>query len=167
VCNKLGHESFQCRVRAQAARSRAPDRKPIPPVISLPDPQRSTLDPTTMMAHLPPVTRFGYSEASQHLEASFENSVVLTDMAGISRNRIEAALNQLMPQHHWIARYYDDSRFLIEAPNPRWLQTVITKGTIRLENIEFPVSCWDPTLDEGAKLRLVWVKVQGFCDTKR
>jgi Domain of unknown function (DUF4283) len=24
-----------------------------------------------------------------------------------------------MPQHTCIARYYDDSRFLIEAPNPR------------------------------------------------
>jgi Domain of unknown function (DUF4283) len=39
---------------------------------------------------------------------------------------------------------------------------VLTKRTIRLENIEFSVSCWDPALDEEAKLRPVWVRVRGF-----
>jgi hypothetical protein len=49
-----------------------------------------------------------------------EKSVVLTDTAGIGRNRIEAALTHLMPHHHWIDRSYDNSHFLIEAPNPLW-----------------------------------------------
>jgi hypothetical protein len=88
--------------------------------------------------------------------------VVLTDTAGISCNRIEAALTHLMPHHHWIDRSYDNSHLLIEAPNPLWFQTVILKGSIRLENIEFPVSCWDLALDEGAKLRPIWVTVRGF-----
>jgi Domain of unknown function (DUF4283) len=159
VCNKLGHKSFQCRSRAQAAHPSVSNARS-PPDPSLLAQKRS--DPPTPMGHFPPVTRFGYSKASQRLEASVENSVVLTDVEGIGRNRIEAALNHIMPQHHWIARYYDDSRFLIEAPNPRWLQTVLMKGTLRLENTEFPVSCWDPALDEGAKLRPVWVRVRGF-----
>jgi hypothetical protein len=71
------------------------------------------------MANLPPVIHFGYSEASQCLEASFENNIVLTNSVGMGRNRIEAALHHQMPQYTWIARYYDDSRYLIEAPNPR------------------------------------------------
>jgi hypothetical protein len=71
------------------------------------------------MAHLPPVMRFGYFEASQRLESSFENSIVLTDSAGLGRNRIEVALWHQMLQHNWIARFYDEYWFLIEAPNPR------------------------------------------------
>jgi hypothetical protein len=67
------------------------------------------------MVHLPPVMRFGYSEASQRLESSFENSVVLTDLAGLDHNRIKAALKNQMPQHNWVARYYDNTHFLIEA----------------------------------------------------
>jgi hypothetical protein len=70
------------------------------------------------MANLPPVTRFDYSEASQRLEAPFENNIVLTDSVGLGKNRIEAALHHLMSQHLWIARYYEDSHFLIETHNP-------------------------------------------------
>jgi hypothetical protein len=109
------------------------------------------------MANLPPITRFGYSEASQRLEASFKNSMVLTNYVGLRKNRIEATLYHRMPQHLWIARYYENSRFLIKAPNPRWLDTVIARGSLRLENSDLPVARWDPAMDEGAKLRLVWV----------
>jgi hypothetical protein len=58
----------------------------------------------------------------------------------MGRNQIEAALRYQMPQHNWIAHYYDDSRFLIEAPNPRWFSTVTTRGYLRLENSDLPVA---------------------------
>jgi hypothetical protein len=51
----------------------------------------------------------------------------------MERNQIEAALRYQMPQHNWIAHYYDDSRFLIEAPNPRWFSTVTARGYLRLK----------------------------------
>jgi Domain of unknown function (DUF4283) len=114
------------------------------------------------MANLPPVLRFSYFEAGQRLQASFENSIILTDAIGMGRNRIEVALQHQMPQHNWIARYYDDSRFLIEAPNPRWFSTMSARGYLRLKNSDLPVSRWDPAMDEGAWLRLVWVLVRGF-----
>jgi Domain of unknown function (DUF4283) len=109
----------------------------------------------------PPI-RFCSSDASQKLEASFENSIMLTDTAGIGRSRIEAALRHQMPQHPWIARYYDDSRFLIEVPSPRWLNNVTNRGSLRVENMDLPVARWDPAMDEGAKLRPMWVQVRGF-----
>jgi hypothetical protein len=67
------------------------------------------------------VARFFSSEVSNHLEATFENSIFLHDTAGLGRLRIETALRHQMPQFHWVARYYDDNWYLIEALNPRWL----------------------------------------------
>jgi hypothetical protein len=80
------------------------------------------------MANLPPVIHFGYLEASQRLKTLFENSVVLTNNTDMGRNKIEAALRHQMPQHSWIARYYDDSRFLIETPIPHWFSMVTSVG---------------------------------------
>jgi hypothetical protein len=54
---------------------------------------------------------------SQHLEATFENNVVLTDSTGLGRLKIKVALHHMMLHHHWMARYYDDVKFFIEAPN--------------------------------------------------
>jgi Domain of unknown function (DUF4283) len=67
-----------------------------------------------------------------------------------------------MPQHNWIAQFYDDSKFLIESPDPRWLSTITTRGFLRLENNELSVSRWDPAMDEGARLQPVWIQVWGF-----
>jgi hypothetical protein len=51
----------------------------------------------------------------------------------------------MMPQHTWTARFYDDSRYLIEALNARWLDTVTARGVLRLENNELSVA-----IDDGA-----------------
>jgi hypothetical protein len=90
VCEKLGYKSFQCR---SAASPPFPDRASInsdrvtPPdrvfCISVRAPPSSDRVPShtdlvknhSDMAYLPPMTRFGYSEASQRLEASFENNI--------------------------------------------------------------------------------------------
>jgi hypothetical protein len=57
-----------------------------------------------------------------NLDNTFENSLILEDTAGIERVRIKAMLHHQMPQFHWVARIFDDNRYLIEAPNNRWLQ---------------------------------------------
>jgi hypothetical protein len=85
TCNKLGHKSFQCQSHTAAP-------------LSSSDLQPPKADPPIPMANHPPVTRFGYSEASQRLEASFENIIILTDSAGLGKNQIEATLHHLMPQ---------------------------------------------------------------------
>lgn len=118
ACNRLGHKSSQCRSRTVASSSLK--SKTLDP----PSPPPGRPVSALIVANLPIVTRFGSSEASQRLEASFENSIVLTDSAGLGQNRIETALRHQMSQHNWVARFYDDTRYLIEAPNPRWLQSV-------------------------------------------
>jgi hypothetical protein len=47
-----------------------------------------------------PVPRIFSSEASVNLDNTFENSLVLKDITGIGRVRIEAALHHQMPQFH-------------------------------------------------------------------
>jgi Domain of unknown function (DUF4283) len=156
-CLGLGHKSFHCK----HPQSTSPKSNIAAPQKSLPTPS-PLVDREVPPTIVTPPIRFCSSEASQKLEASFDNSIVLTDSAGIGRSRIEAALRHQMPQHQWIARYYDDSRFLIEAPSPRWLNTVTNRGSLRVENMDLPVARWDPAMDEGAKLRPVWVQVRGF-----
>lgn len=91
------------------------------------------------------------------MKLPLKNSIVLTDSAGLGRNRIEAALRHQMPFHNEIARFYDVTRFLIEAPNQRWFQTVTTWSFLRLENSDLLVASWDPVMDDGARLKPVWV----------
>jgi hypothetical protein len=116
------------------------------------------------MANLPPVIHFGYSKAIQRLKTSFENNVVLTDNIGMGRNQIETVLHHQMPQHSWIAHYYDDSCFLIEAPNPRWFSTVTSCGFLRLENSDLPVTRWDLAMDEGGSLKAYVGSGKGISD---
>jgi Domain of unknown function (DUF4283) len=68
----------------------------------------------------------------------------------------------MMPQHAWTTRFYDDSHYLIEAHNPRWLDMVTTQGVLRLENNDLPMARWDPAMDVGARLRPIWVQIRGF-----
>jgi uncharacterized membrane protein YgcG len=39
---------------------------------------------------------------------------------------------------------------------------VDVRGTLRIENVDLPVQCWDPAIDESLRLRPVWVLVRGF-----
>jgi hypothetical protein len=85
------------------------------------------------------VPRFFSSEASVNMDNTFENSLILEDTAGIGHVRIEAALHHQMPQFHWVVRIFDDSHYLIEAPNTRWLQQTTARGVLRIENVDLPV----------------------------
>lgn len=114
------------------------------------------------MANRNGIPRFFSSDANAHLEATSENNLVLIDSTGLGRVHIKATLRHRMPQHHWVARFYDDTRFLIEAPNPRWLQIVTSHGTLRSKDVDLPAHHWDLALDEGIRLRPVWVQVRGF-----
>lgn len=67
-----------------------------------------------------------------------------------------------MPQYNLIARYLDDSSLLIEASNPKWKEAVLAKGKIKLENKELKVVLWDPAVDEGVRLKSVWIKKKSF-----
>jgi hypothetical protein len=78
------------------------------------------------MSNRSAISRF-HSDASLNLKKTFENSLVIIDYAGLSRVRIEATLKYHMPQHRWVARFYDDSRYLIEAPNQRWLHQLTSQ----------------------------------------
>jgi hypothetical protein len=109
-----------------------------------------------------PVPRFFSSDASVNLDNTFKNNLVLEDTVGIGRVRIEAALHHQMSQFHWVARIFDDSWYLIEAPNNRWLQQAAARGTLHIEKVDIPVQRWDPAIDKGLRLRLVWVLVRGF-----
>jgi hypothetical protein len=65
--------------------------------------------PNSGSAMVNPSIRFSYSEASQRLEATSDNSIVLSDTVRIGRNRIQIALQHQVPHYHWVALYYDDS----------------------------------------------------------
>jgi hypothetical protein len=80
----------------------------------------------------------------------------------MGRNQIEAVLRHQMPQRTWTTQYYDDSRFLVEAPNPRWFYTVTSHGYLRLDNSDLPIAQRDLTMDKSARLQPVWVLVRGF-----
>jgi Zinc knuckle len=171
ACNDIGHRSFHCPGRQHLKAKTQPPSSLIfqsnPPsrseeVAS----SRSRSRPQSPMKVGKGVTRFFASEANAHLEATFENSIVVNDTAGLGKIHIEAALKHQMPKFHWVARYYDDHRYLVEAPNPRWLQTMTSRGSLRLENVDLPTQRWDPALDEGVKLRPTWILVRGceaFC----
>jgi hypothetical protein len=85
------------------------------------------------------VPRFFSLEASVNMDNTFKNSLILEDTAGIGHVRIEVVLHHQMTQFHWVARIFDDSCYLIEAPNTRWLQQTTARGVLRIENVDLPV----------------------------
>lgn len=107
--NRLGHKSYQCRLYTKLDLS--------PPISNTSDLQAPWSDLAPIMARHNIPTFFS-SDASLHFESTFENSPMLTDSAGLGKIRIEAALRNQMPHHHRVARYYNEMRFLIEAPKP-------------------------------------------------
>lgn len=67
-----------------------------------------------------------------------------------------------MGYFHWFASKFDDHQYLIEAPNPQWLEATLARGHVLLDNIPFKVSPWDPCYSKGLRMIPQWVKVRGF-----
>jgi Domain of unknown function (DUF4283) len=105
---------------------------------------------------------FFSSDASVNLNNTFENSLILEDTTGISRVRIKMTLRHQISQINWVARIFDDNRYLMEAPNTRWHQQVTTHGALRIENVNLSAHFWDPVIDEDLHLRPVWILVRVF-----
>lgn len=100
--------------------------------------------------------------ASEAQDQQFRRSFFLDDAHGWGRARIETALHKLMRHHNWLARRWDESRYMIESPSPTWLDDTLNRGTIRLDNVIFKVSPWDPCFSEGLRMIPCWVRIRGF-----
>lgn len=109
-----------------------------------------------------PIRTLYATEASDLLEQAFKRSVFLTDSHGWGHIRIEQALQKLVRHHTWIARRFEDSRYLIEAPSPHWLESTLGRGSIILDNIFFKVTPWDPCYTEGLRMIPYWIRITGF-----
>lgn len=71
---------------------------------------------------------------------------------------LEATLRQHRKKSQWCARDLGYSMLLVEAPED-WRAAVLHAGSVRLENVDFKVS---PSMDEGDRLKSVWLNVRGF-----
>ena len=109
-----------------------------------------------------PIRTLYSTEASDMEEHAFYRSFFFTDHLGWGPIKIEQALKKLMNYFPWFASKFDDHRFLIEAPNPQWLEATLARGHVLLDNIQFRVSPWDPCYSEGLRMIPQWVKVRGF-----
>ncbi|KAF3325448.1 Zinc finger CCHC domain-containing protein 3 [Carex littledalei] len=90
----------------------------------------------------PAIHTFHATAASENLEAAFKMSFLLTDVERWGPERITAALYRMSdPQsrHQWIVRVFDDFRYLILASSQFWLDSVLPKRTLRLENRDIPI----------------------------
>jgi hypothetical protein len=138
ACIGFRQKSFHYKQYRVKAISQTPP--PLLPLNSTPKPDPSLTHPQISMDRSRmPVPRFFSLEASVNLDNTFENSLVLEDTTGIGRVHIETTLHHQMPQFQWVTRIFDDSRYLIEAPNTRWLQQTAARGVLRIENIDLPV----------------------------
>lgn len=110
------------------------------------------------------VAHFFSNPDSEALEQHFRQSFFLDDPHGWGADKIEGILrsHHHLCQFEWKVRIFEDTRYLIEAPNARWLDQTLENGFLRLENKDFPVSIWDPGFIEGLKLISVWIKVRVF-----
>ncbi|KAF3324139.1 hypothetical protein FCM35_KLT11606 [Carex littledalei] len=86
----------------------------------------------------------------------------LDDAPGWGHIRIENALRKLVRYHNWMAACWDESRYLIEAPSPTWLEDTLNRGSVRLDNVILRVSPWDPCYAEGLRMIPCWVRIRGF-----
>lgn len=64
---------------------------------------------------------------------------------------MEMTLRRKLPFHNWIVRTFDERRYLIEAPSQQWLESMVMRRKLHLENVDLFVQGWDPIYDEGAR----------------
>ncbi|KAF3320013.1 hypothetical protein FCM35_KLT22412 [Carex littledalei] len=172
ICNKLGHRAPRC--RSVTTNPPSPTKKPSPhssngyyPSILLKPPPKPPINTSTAAVPMSksmkaPIRTLYETPASEAQEQQFRRSFFLDDAPGWGRARIETALHKLMRHHTWLASRWDESRYLIEAPSPTWLDDTLHRGTIRLDNVIFKVSPWDPCFSEGLRMIPCWVRIRGF-----
>lgn len=168
VCNKLGHRAPHC--RAITNNPPSPVKKPPRQVSNgdsvIPPPHRSPVNRNTSdtmsKAMKAPIRTLYETPASEAQDQQFRRSFFLDDAPGWGRARIEAALRKLMRHHQWMACRWDEHRYLIESPSPTWLDDTLNRGSIRLDNVIFKVSPWDPCFSEGLRMIPCWVRIRGF-----
>lgn len=186
VCNRLGHRSDRCRSVTDlppAPRKHPPSHRPPPapsvsakppslssrdfpalppPLLPLPSNPASTPAAMSSKAMKAPIRTLYVTEDSEALEQQFQRSFFLTDEPGWGAVRIEQALKKLVRHFNWIAARFDETRYLIEAPSPHWLENVLNRGSVMLDNIVFKVAPWDPCYTEGLRMIPSWIRIRGF-----
>lgn len=168
ICNNLGHRATHCcsiTTNLPSPVKTKPSHANIAPTPSL------KLNLSTNPPIKPPITMSKSMKApirtlyetvvSEAQEQQFCSSFFLDDAPGWGRARIEGALRKLVRHHNCIACRFDESRYLIESPSPLWLDDTLNRGMIRLDNVVFKVSPWDPCFSEGLRMIPCWVWVRG------
>lgn len=92
-------------------------------------------------------------------------SFLLSDVEHRGTERVTAALYKMSDphsRHEWIVRIFDEYRYLIQAPSQFWLDYVLSKHTLRLENRDIPIQEWDPSYAQGMRMIPIWIRVRGF-----
>lgn len=186
LCNGYGHRSKWCRTVTNLPPSQTPssppstlkppDRSPIsssppkptvstlPPLLPTPAP-RQELQSDSMQRELAmklPIPHFFSNPERVELEQHFCQSFLVEDTAEWGREKFANALHRKHPQFPWRVHIFDNTQYLIEAPNPN---SVVGEGILHLDNTDFPVSLWDPGYLEGLKLLSVWCKIRGLPQT--
>lgn len=93
------------------------------------------------------ICTFRASATSKNLEAAFKLSFLLNDIERWGSESITVALYKMSyPQsrYQWIVRYFDNYRYLILASSQFWLDSVLPKHTLKLENRDILIQEWDP-----------------------
>lgn len=165
ICHKLGHRAHQC--RSVTLHPPSPVKKPdlVPPTKPHTKVTPPTALPSTLMAGKSmkaPIRTLYETEASEAQDQQFRRSFFLDDALGWGRHKIENALKKLVRHHNWLAARWDETRYLIEAPSPLWLEDTLNRGSVRLDNVVFKVSPWDPCYAEGLRMIPCWVRIRGF-----
>lgn len=169
ICNKLGHRAPQC--HSITINPPSPAKKPLVNGNSPSSSKKLNNTPKSdlelrgepMSKSMKALIRTLYeTPASEAQDQQFRRSFFLDDAHGWGRARIETALHKLMRHHNWLARRWDESRYMIESPSPTWLDDTLNRGTIRLDNVIFKVSLWNPCFSEGLRMIPCWVRIRGF-----
>lgn len=86
-----------------------------------------------------PVPHFHATLKSEELEQHFRQSFLLEDTMEWGPDWVLKALHHHRGQNSWLVWIFDDTQYIIEAPNPQWLDVVLEAGTLRLDDTEFTV----------------------------
>lgn len=105
----------------------------------------------------PPIVEFEASPQSITVEARLLQSFVLDDIATWGPRQVERCLQAAFPHdnHHWIATVFDDFKYLIQAPNATWLESMASIGFIQLDKVRFPIVAWEKEFHEGVALEQI------------
>ncbi|KAF3319911.1 hypothetical protein FCM35_KLT21825 [Carex littledalei] len=114
------------------------------------------------MSIKPPLVVLEAKPWSQAIEANLMLNFVLDDIAAWGPEKVENVLRSKFDKHRWVASVFDEYKYLIKAPNPTWLESVASRGYLRLRDLQFPVIAWDRGFSEGTPLQTVWVRIYNF-----